>query len=158
MMPGPDDSPADRREPSKAQQNAEFSPFDTHFEVDSIVVNASVELVYAHCSCFGQLPRFITSLREVEEIDCTHFSLTSMLDGERKIVLQIMLRVPERRIVWQSTSHNFLRGVVLFEPLSDRETKMTVKMRSNLEKESLVKVTREYLTNFKRVVEQEPMP
>jgi uncharacterized membrane protein len=117
-----------------------------------------VELVYAHCSCFGQLPRFITSLREVEEIDDTHFSLTSLLHGERKIVLQIMLRVPERRIVWQSTSQDFLRGVVLFEPLSDRETKITVKMRSNLHKEGLVKVTREYLTNFKRVVEQKPMP
>jgi uncharacterized membrane protein len=158
MMPGPDHSLPNRREPSKAQQNAEFSPFDTHSEVDSIVVNASVELVYAHCSRFGQLPRFITSLREVQEIDDTHFSLTSMLDGERKIVLQIMLRVPERRIVWQSTAQNCLRGVVLFEPLSDRETEITVKMRSNLNKEGLVKVTREYLTNFKRFVEQEPMP
>lgn len=158
MMPGPDDSPPERGDPSKAHQNAAFSPFDTHCEVDSIVVNASVELVYAHCSRFGQLPRFITSLREVEEIDDTHFSLTSILEGKRKILLQIMLRVPERRIIWQSTSLNFLRGVVLFEPLSARETKMTVKMRSNLEKEGLVKVTREYLTNFKRVVEQEPMP
>jgi hypothetical protein len=113
MMPGPDDSPPDRREPSKAQQNAEFSPFDTHFEVDSIVVNASVELVYAHCSCFGQLPRFITSLREVEEIDGTHFSLTSLLDGERKIVANYAScsRTPNRLAV-DLARFSTWRGVV----------------------------------------------
>jgi uncharacterized membrane protein len=136
----------------------EFSAFDTHSEVASIAVNAPVELVYAHCARFAQLPRFITSVREVQQIDDTHFLLTSRLDGESKIILQIVLRIPERRIAWQATSDSFLCGVVLFEPLSDRMTEVTVKMRSSIEKEGPAKVAREYLANFKRFVEEMLVP
>ena len=127
-----------------------------HSEIDSIVLNAPVADVYAYCSRFEELPRFITSLRDVQKIDETHFSFTSLLDGkEQKTVLQIVLRVPERRIAWQAISDNFPRGVVLFEPLSDRTTEITVKLRSSIEPATLAKVTRDYLTNFKRVVERD---
>jgi uncharacterized membrane protein len=69
--------------------------------------------------------------------------------------LQIVLRIPERRIAWQAMVDNFPRGVILFEPLSNQSTEITVRLRSSLEAEKLAKVTREYLTNFKRVVEEE---
>ena len=110
--------------------------------------------VYAYCSRFEELPRFITSLRDVQKIDEMHFSFTSLLDSEeQKTVLRIVLRVPERRIAWQAISDNFPRGVVLFEPLSDRTTEITVKLRSSIEPATLGKVTRDYLRNFKRFVE-----
>ena len=48
----------------------------------------------------------------------------------------------------------FPRGVILFEPLSNRTTEVTVRLRSSMEPTGLAKVTRVYLTNFKRVVEQ----
>jgi len=90
----------------------------------------------------------------VQKIDETHFSFTSLLHSEeQKTVLRIVLRVPERRIAWQAISDNFPRGVVLFEPLSDRTTEITVKLRSSIEPATLAKVTRDYLTNFKRFVE-----
>jgi uncharacterized membrane protein len=73
---------------------------------------------------------------------------------EHTTVLQIVLRVPERRIAWQAISDNFPRGVILFEPLSDRSTQITVRLRSSIEPAKLAKVTRDYLTNFKRFVEQ----
>jgi uncharacterized membrane protein len=112
-------------------------------------------LDFAYCSRFEELPRFITSVRDVQKIDETHFSFTSLLDGkEHTTVLHIVLRVPERRIAWQAISENFPRGVVLFEPLSDRTTEITVRLRSSIESAKLAKVTRDYLTNFKRVVEQ----
>jgi hypothetical protein len=43
----------------------------------------------------------------------------------------------------------------LFEPLSDRRTEITVKLRSRIEPATLARVTREYLMSFKRFVEQQ---
>ncbi len=115
--------------------------------------------VYACCSRFEELPRFITSLQDVQKIDETHFSFTSLLDGkEYRTVLQIVLRVPERRIAWQAMTNSFPRGVILFEPLSARTTEITVKLQSSIEPAKLAQTTRDYLTNFKRVVEEASAP
>jgi hypothetical protein len=144
------------RQPNRSKKEAESAPLDAHSKVDSIVLNAPVADVYAYCARFEELPRFITSVRDVQKIDETHFSFTSLLDGEEHTtVLQIVLRVPERRIAWQAISDNFPRGVILFEPLSDRTTEITVRIRSSIEPAKLAKVTRDYLTNFKRVLERE---
>jgi uncharacterized membrane protein len=141
-------------EPNDAKQNTEPAIFDTHSEIHSIVLNAPVAEVYAYCSRFEELPRFMPSLRDVQKVDETRFSFTSVIGGEEhRTVLQIVLRVPERRIAWQTISDNFPRGVVLFEPLSDRTTEITVRLRSSIEPATLAKVTRDYLTNFKRFVE-----
>jgi hypothetical protein len=144
------------RQPNRSKNEAESAPLDVQSEIDSIVLNAPVADVYSYCSRFEELPRFITSVRDVQKIDETHFSFTSLLDGEEHTtVLQIVLRVPERRIAWQAISDNFPRGVILFEPLSDRTTEITVRIRSSIEPAKLAKVTRDYLTNFKRVLERE---
>jgi uncharacterized membrane protein len=124
-------------------------------KIDSIVLSAPVADVYAYCSRFEELPRFITSLREVQRIDETHFSFTSLLGGrESRTVLQIVLRIPERRIAWHAMPDDFPRGVILLEPLSNQTTEVTVRLRSSIEPATLARVTRDYLTNFKRVVEQ----
>ena len=141
-------------EPNEAKQDAEPAIFDPHCVIKSIVVNAPVAVVYGYWYRFEELPRFITSLRDVQKIDETHFSFASPL--EEKTVLQIVLRVPERRIAWQAISDSFPRGVALFEPLSDRATEITVKLRSSIEPARLAKVTGEYLKNFKRFVEAAP--
>ena len=154
MEPDAADTTPTGRQPNRPEKEIEFAPLYVHSEIDSIVLNAAVADVYAYCSRFEELPRFITSLRDVQKIDETHFSFTSLLDSEeQKTVLRIVLRVPERRIAWQAISDNFPRGVVLFEPLSDRTTEITVKLRSSIEPATLAKVTRDYLTNFKRFVE-----
>ena len=147
------------RQPNKSKKEADFAPLDVHSNIDSIVLNAPVADVYAYCSRFEELPRFITSLRDVQKIDETHFSFTSLLDGkEYRILVQIVLHIPERRIAWQAMSDNFPRGVVLFEPLSNRTTEITVRLRSSIESATLVKVTRDYLRNFKRVLERTSTP
>jgi uncharacterized membrane protein len=131
------------------------APFGAHSKIDSVVLNAPVVDVYACCYRFEELPRFITSLQDVQKIDETHFSFTSLLDGkEYRTVLQIVLRVPERRIAWQAMTNRFPRGVVLFEPLSNRTTKVTVRLRSSMQSSELAKVTQEYLANFKQFVER----
>jgi uncharacterized membrane protein len=139
--------------PSEGKPDAKSALFDAHCETQSVVVNAPVGDVYGYWYRFEELPRFITSLRDVQRIDETHFSFSSQL--EERIVLQIVLRVPERRIAWQAISDKFPRGVALFEPLSNRATEITVKLRSSIEPATPAKITREYLTNFKEFVELE---
>jgi len=155
MEPDAADITPTGRQPHRRKKELESAPFDAHCEIDSIVLNAPVADVYAYCSRIEELPRFITSLREVQRIDESHFSFTSLLGGrESRSVLQIVLRVPERRIAWQAMPDDFPRGVILFEPLSNRTTEVTVRLRSSIEPAALAKVMRVYLTNFKRVVEQ----
>jgi uncharacterized membrane protein len=154
MEPDASDTDPTSRQPNKRKKEIESAPFDAQCEIDSIVLNAPVADVYAYCSRFEELPRFIPSLRDVEKVDETRFSFTSVIGGEEhRTVLQIVLRVPERRIAWQAISDNFPRGVVVFEPLSDRTTEIRVRLRSSIEPAMLAKATRDYLTNFKRVVE-----
>jgi uncharacterized membrane protein len=154
MEPDAADITPTGRQPPRRKKAVESRSSDAHSEVDSIVLNASVADVYAYCSRFEELPRFMPSLRDVQKVDETHFSFTSLIDGEEhRIVLQIVLRIPERRIAWQAMPDNFPRGVVVFEPLSDRTTEITVRLRSSIEPATLAKVTRDYLTNFKRIVE-----
>ena len=153
MEPDASDIAPTAPKPSEAKPDSESALFDAHCGTQSVVVNAPVGDVYRYWYRFEELPRFITSLRDVQRIDETHFSFSSPL--EEKTVLQIVLRVRERRIAWQAISDKFPRGVALFEPLSDRATEITVKLRSSIEPVTLAKVTREYLTNFKQFVELE---
>jgi hypothetical protein len=50
------------RQPNNRKKEIQSAPFDAHFDIDSIVLNAPVADVYAYCSRFEELPRFITSL------------------------------------------------------------------------------------------------
>ena len=155
MKPDAADIPPSDPQRKRAEEESQSGQFDAHSEIDSIVVNATVAEVYGCCCRFEELPRFITSLRDVQKIDETHFSFISLLDGkEYRTVLQIMLRVPERRIAWQAMTDSFPRGVVLFEPLSNRTTEVTVKLRSRIDPAALAKAAQEYLANFKRIVEE----
>jgi uncharacterized membrane protein len=66
-----------------------------------------------------------------------------------------VLRIPERRIAWRSTSDGFMSGVVSFEPRSNEETEVTLKIRSIFDPPRLARRLEEYLGNFKRLVESE---
>jgi hypothetical protein len=48
-----------------------------------------------------------------------------------------------------------MSGVVSFEPRSDRETELTLKIRSIFDPQSLSRRVEEYLRNFKQLVENE---
>src|SRR6266480_1683757 len=58
-----------------------------------------------------------------------------------------------RRIAWRTMSQGFMSGVVSFEPRSQEDTEVTLKIRSIFEPPSLSQRVAEYLGNFKRLVE-----
>ena len=122
----------------------------------STVVKASVERVYGQWAHVEDLPKFITPLRNVRRIDDTQFSYTWHPNGdERHGVFQIVLQIPGRRIAWRTLSNGFMSGVVSFERHSERETEVTLKIRSLFDPPNLARRLEEYLGNFKRLVENE---
>jgi uncharacterized membrane protein len=121
-----------------------------------VIVKAHVDRVYGQWSRIEDLPKFITSLRDVRRIDDTHFCYVWHPNGEDKQgIFQIVLQIPGRRIAWRSMSNGFVSGVVSFEPRSHHETEVTLKIRSIFDPPSLSRRVEEYLSNFKRLVESE---
>jgi uncharacterized membrane protein len=144
-----DDSP-----PDNSTQTTEQAPIEMNAARHSVIVKASIGQVYERWSRVEDLPKFITLLRSVQRMDDTHFSYTWQPNGnEQQGVFHIVLRIPERRIAWRSTSDGFMSGVVSFEPRSDQHTEITLKIRSIFDPPSLSRRVEEYLGNFKRLVE-----
>jgi uncharacterized membrane protein len=147
------DDPEKAKLPKKTAASAAYS------ETKSIILDAPIGDVFACCCRVEESPKFIKSLRDVQKIDDTHFVLTYLIDNKpRRTVLQIILRVPERRLAWQAISLYFPRGTILFEPLSDQRTEITIQLYSNIEPAELGTITRDYLISFKRFVERGATP
>jgi uncharacterized membrane protein len=121
-----------------------------------VVVKAPIARVYEQWSRIEDLPRFITSLGEVRRIDDAHFSYVWHPNGEdKKGIFHIVLQIPGRRIAWRTISNGFMSGVVFFEPRSEQETEVALKIRSIFDPSNLSRRVEEYLGNFKRLVEKE---
>jgi uncharacterized membrane protein len=120
----------------------------------SVIVKAPIDDVYEQWSRVEDLPKFITPLRNVQRMDDTRFSYTWDRNGsERRGIFQILLRIPSRRIAWGSMSNGLMSGVVCFEPRPHQETEITLKVRSIFAPSNLSRRVKEYLGNFKRLVE-----
>ena len=146
-------------DPKKAKLPRGSPASAAYSEIKSIILDVPIRDVYACCCRVEESPQFIKSLHDVQKIDDTHFLLTYIIDNEPcRTVLQIILRVPERRLAWQAISLHFPRGVILFEPLSDQRTEITIQLCSNIEPATLGRITRDYLISFKRFVEQGATP
>ncbi len=122
---------------------------------ESVVVKEQLNRVYEQWSRFEDLPKFIPPLRGVRRIDNTHFFYVWRPNGEDKQgILQIVLQIPGRRIAWRTMSNGFTSGVVSFEPRSEQETEVILKIRSIFDSSNLSRRVGGYLGNFKRLVER----
>ena len=120
----------------------------------SVIVKAPVGEVYEQWSRVEDLPKFITPLRNVQRMDEARFSYIWDRNGnEQRGIFQILLRIPGRRIAWGSMSNGLMSGVVCFEARPHQETEITLKVRSIFDPSSLSRRVKEYLGNFKRLVE-----
>jgi uncharacterized membrane protein len=120
----------------------------------SIIVNAPVAEVYERWLRFEELPKFINSLGNIERIDDTHFSFSNIRDGkEQRGVIEVMRQIPERRIAWRTIADGVGLGVVLFEPISDTATEITLKLRSAFDPSISGQSAEQYLLNFKQLLE-----
>jgi uncharacterized membrane protein len=124
----------------------------------SIVVHAPVTAVYRRWLVFEEYPIFITAIKRVQKLDPNHFVATLAFSGRRyDAMLEIMLRVPERRLAWRTVANghapdHLATGVVSFESPSDQTTRITLKLSSSFGGAVSRRVDR-YLHNFKKLVE-----
>jgi len=143
-----------RDDSTEAMTNAPATQSLINAAQQFVVVKAPIARVYQQWSRIEDLPKFITSLREVRRIDETHFSYVWHPSGEDKQgIFRIVLQIPGRRIAWRTSSNGFMSGVVSFEPRSEQETEVTLKIRSIFDPPNLSARVEEYLFNFKRLVE-----
>lgn len=124
----------------------------------SIVVKAPVANVYKRWLGFEDYPKFITAMKRVRKLDESHFTASLAFHGKRhETMLEIMLRVPERRLAWRTVSNgrasdHLAAGVVSFASRPDRSTYVNFKLASSFGGAISSRV-RKYLHNFKRLVE-----
>jgi hypothetical protein len=101
----------------------------------------------------------MAAVREVEKLDENHFYMAVICNGKRmEGVLEIMLRVPERRLAWRlvagkSRCDHVATGVTSFTSQSDRSTRVHLKVSSATVGDDLSDRVHQYLRNFKRRVE-----
>jgi len=94
----------------------------------------------------------------VRKSDENHFSASLAFNGKQhEATLEIMLRVPERRLAWRTLADHrapdhLAAGVVSFASLSDPSTCVTFKLSSSFGGAVSNRVDK-YLHNFKRLVE-----
>jgi uncharacterized membrane protein len=128
---------------------------DMHADCRSIIVNAPVAEVYRRCLEFEKLPEFISSIRKIEKTSPTSFScLWAKKDAELTTNVEIIMRVPERRIAWQAVSDDFRVGVVFLDSVVGGMTKVTIKVRSIVQPVMLTTALGLHLRNFKRFIER----
>jgi uncharacterized membrane protein len=124
----------------------------------SIAVNAPVDAIYKSWLAFEDYPKFITAIKRVRKLDANHFVALFAFNGKQyEATLEIMLRVPERRLAWRTIpngqAHDYLAsGVVSFASLSDHGGRVTLKLTSSFGGNVSHRVGK-YLRNFKRLIE-----
>ena len=126
----------------------------------SIVIKASVVDVYQRWLAFEDYPKFITAIKRVRKLDANHFVASLGFNGKKyDATLEVMLRVPERRLAWRTLADHrapdhFAAGVVSFTPLSDQSTRVTLKLTSSFGG-AVSRRVGIYLQNFKKLIENE---
>jgi uncharacterized membrane protein len=124
----------------------------------SIVVNLPVSDVYQRWLVFEDYPKFINVIERVRKLDTNHFVASLRFNGKPyETTLEMMLRVPERRLAWRTISNghrpvHLATGVVSFLSQRDRMTRITLKLTSSFGGAVARRVDK-YLRNFKRLVE-----
>ena len=124
----------------------------------SIAVKGPVADIYKRWLEFEDYPKFITAIKQVRKLDSNHFSAVLSFNGKpHEALLEIMLRVPERKLAWRTLAndgapHHLAAGVVYFASRPDQNTCITLRLTSSFGGAISHRVDK-YLHNFKRLVE-----
>jgi uncharacterized membrane protein len=95
----------------------------------SIEVEAPIREVYNQWTQFEDFPRFMDGVLEVRQIDDQHLYWRARVGGvEREWHAQIVDQVPDERIAWRGLTGVAPSGAVLFRPLPDGRTEVTLRV------------------------------
>lgn len=100
----------------------------------SIEVNVPLHTAYNQWTQFETFPEFMEGIQEVRQLDDRHVHWVADIGGKHKEWdAEIVEQIPDQRIQWRSTSGARNDGLVEFEPISDSQTHVTVKMNYETE-------------------------
>jgi uncharacterized membrane protein len=103
----------------------------------SITINVPVTTVYNQWTQFEEFPRFMEGVEQVRQLDDTHLRWVANIGGKRvEWDATITDQVPDKRIAWYSAGERKQSGIVLFEPLGNNSTRIT--LRIDYEPEGMV--------------------
>ena len=95
----------------------------------SIDINAPAQKVYNQWTQFEEFPRFMDGVLEVRQLDDKRLHWRTNIGGKEKdFIAEITEQLPDKRIAWRSRSGASHAGVVTFDALNDRQTRIMVQM------------------------------
>ena len=96
----------------------------------SIIVDAPLREVYNQWTQFEEFPHFMEGVVEVRQIDDKRLYWRANIAGaEREWHAEIVDQTPDRRIAWKSLTGPYNGGAVLFLPVGDGRTEVTLRMQ-----------------------------
>lgn len=97
---------------------------------EAIDVMVPVSTAYNQWTQFESFPEFMGGVESVVQQDDTHLRWTTKVAGhQREFDTVITEQHPDKRVAWKSVDGVDHAGVVSFEPLSDRETRVKVEFQ-----------------------------
>lgn len=95
----------------------------------SITVHVPVRTAYNQWTQFEEFPRFMEGVKQIRQLDDTHLHWHARIAGnDEEWDAEVTEQIPDQRIAWRSTSGKPNAGVVMFQPISDTDTQVSVQM------------------------------
>jgi uncharacterized membrane protein len=130
----------------------------------SVEVECPIRAVYHQWAQFEELPRFMSGVKEVKQLDDTHVHWHAELWGkDNEWDAEITEQLPDRRISWRSTTGDDNAGAVRFEPLPGNRTPVRLAIsyqpRGTIESAGalglFISHVEHTMKDFKRYIEQQ---
>lgn len=95
----------------------------------SIEVRCPLRAVYEQWVRFEDLPAFMSSVTQVRQVDDSHLHCHALIRGEEtELDAEIIDQIPNEYIAWKSLSGTPSVGVVHFEPVGPKLTRVRLMM------------------------------
>jgi uncharacterized membrane protein len=97
---------------------------------DSIEVQVPVQQAYNQWTQFEEFPKFMEGIQSVQQLDDRHVQWVAEIRGEsRQWTTEITAQQPDEKIAWKTIEGEVKNdGVVTFEQVGDRQTRVNVQM------------------------------
>ena len=94
-----------------------------------ITVDAPVRQVYNQWTQFESFPRFMEGVEKVIQLDDRQLEWTASVAGQRRTWKAVITdQTPDVRIAWKSTEGAENAGAVLFQPVDQNRTQVTLRL------------------------------
>lgn len=97
--------------------------------METIEVDVPVRVAYNQWTQFEEFPEFMDGVEQVTQLDDTHLHWVAKIAGvRREWDAEITEQVPDRMVAWTNIDGVMNRGIVTFDPIESRATRVTLTM------------------------------